>query len=55
MDIIARLSNAFLDNQLNDTLNTELMAEMEIEYIGKWNNGRPRRHINGSPGNIVVH
>ncbi|KAK0224629.1 platelet-activating factor acetylhydrolase, isoform II-domain-containing protein [Armillaria nabsnona] len=55
MTIIARLSNAFLDNQLNDTLNTELMAEMEIEYVGKRKDRRPKRHINGNPGNIVVH
>ncbi|PBK76340.1 hypothetical protein ARMSODRAFT_874734 [Armillaria solidipes] len=41
MNIIARLSNAFLDNRLNDTLNTELMAEMEIEDVGKQNNRRP--------------
>ncbi|KAK0429642.1 platelet-activating factor acetylhydrolase, isoform II-domain-containing protein [Armillaria borealis] len=54
MNIIARLSNAFLDNRLNDTLNTELMAEMEIEDVGKQNNRRPRKHINGSPGNIVI-
>ncbi|KAK0234052.1 platelet-activating factor acetylhydrolase, isoform II-domain-containing protein, partial [Armillaria fumosa] len=54
MNIIARLSNAFLDDQLNDTLNTELMAEMEIEYVGNRKDRRAKRHIYESSGSIVV-
>ncbi|SJL01785.1 uncharacterized protein ARMOST_05108 [Armillaria ostoyae] len=52
---ISRLSNAFLDNKLNETLNTELTSKMEIEIVGKRKDGRPKRQIKGGPGNIVVH
>ncbi|KAK0206350.1 platelet-activating factor acetylhydrolase, isoform II-domain-containing protein [Desarmillaria ectypa] len=55
MNIIARLSNAFLDNQLNETLNAELTSKMEIEIVGSWKDGQPKRQIKGGPGNIVVH
>ncbi|KAG7449029.1 uncharacterized protein BT62DRAFT_887202 [Guyanagaster necrorhizus] len=55
MNVIARLSNAFLDNQLNETLNTQRTSKMEIEIVGKRKDGRPKRQIKGSPGDIVVH
>ncbi|KAK0473074.1 platelet-activating factor acetylhydrolase, isoform II-domain-containing protein [Armillaria novae-zelandiae] len=56
MEIIARLSNAFLDNQLTDALNTEPTAEMEIEYYaGKRKDRRLKRRIYGSSGSIVAH
>ncbi|KAK0498588.1 platelet-activating factor acetylhydrolase, isoform II-domain-containing protein [Armillaria luteobubalina] len=55
MKSISRLSNAFLDNRLNETLNTELTSKMEIEIIGKRKDGRPKRQMKGGLGNIVVH
>ncbi|KAK0191153.1 platelet-activating factor acetylhydrolase, isoform II-domain-containing protein [Armillaria mellea] len=55
MKSISRLSNAFLDNRLNETLNTELTSKMEIEIVGNRKDGRPKRQIKGDPGNIVVH
>ncbi|KAK0468154.1 platelet-activating factor acetylhydrolase, isoform II-domain-containing protein [Desarmillaria tabescens] len=55
MNTIERLSNAFLDNQLNETLNTELTTKMGIEIVGKRKDGRPKRQIKGGLGNIVVH
>ncbi|KAK0230986.1 platelet-activating factor acetylhydrolase, isoform II-domain-containing protein [Armillaria fumosa] len=55
MKSISRLSNAFLDNRLNETLNTELTSKMEVEIVGKRKDGRPKRQMKGGPSNSVVH
>ncbi|KAF9464383.1 platelet-activating factor acetylhydrolase [Collybia nuda] len=54
MDVISKLSIGFLDDQLEQALKTVKTRKMEIEIIGKKKDGRPKRKLVGSIGDIIV-
>ncbi|KAJ7068452.1 platelet-activating factor acetylhydrolase, isoform II-domain-containing protein [Mycena amicta] len=54
MDRITTLSLGFLDDALDNTLKTVPTREMETVVVGKRPDGRPRRSLLGSVGDVVV-
>jgi platelet-activating factor acetylhydrolase len=54
MDIISQLSIGFLDGQLESVLETISTRKMEVEIIGKRKDGRPKRKLVGSVGDVIV-
>jgi platelet-activating factor acetylhydrolase len=56
MDIISKLSIAFLDGDLEEVLGSIPKRKMETEIVGKKKNkyGRPKRKLVGSIGEIIV-
>lgn len=54
MQVIVKLSVGFLDGQLENVLESIPKRKMEIEIIGKRKDGRPKRKLVGSVGDIIV-
>jgi len=54
METIAKLSLAFLDDKLDEILQTVPTAKMEIMTIGVKKDGKPKRKLVGHPGDVVV-
>lgn len=57
IDIVADVSIAFLDSeeQFKEKLETMETRKMEVEIIGKRKDGRPKRRLVGTLGEIIVH
>ncbi|KAF8897699.1 platelet-activating factor acetylhydrolase [Infundibulicybe gibba] len=54
LEVIARLSVAFLDGRLDSLLEETPTIPMRVEIIGKRKDGRPKRKLVGNVGDIVV-
>jgi len=54
MDTIAKLSLAFLDDKLDETLQTVPTTKMEVAVIGVKKDGKPKRKLIGNPGDVIV-
>lgn len=54
MDIITKLSLAFLDDNLDETLETVPTTMMEIAVIGVKKDGKPKRKLLGNLGDVIV-
>ncbi|KAG6831388.1 hypothetical protein H0H92_010990 [Tricholoma furcatifolium] len=54
MDLFSRLSIAFLDNQLDEALDCTSIKDMDVQIIGKKKDGKPKRRLGGSVGDVVV-
>jgi platelet-activating factor acetylhydrolase len=56
MDVISKLSIAFLDGNLEQALESIPRRKMEAEIVGKKKNkyGRPKKRLVGSIGEIIV-
>ncbi|KAG6869331.1 hypothetical protein C0993_000084 [Termitomyces sp. T159_Od127] len=54
MNIISKLSIAFLNNELEEDLSSASIREMEIKVIGKRKDGKPKRKLIGDVGDIIV-
>ena len=56
MDVISKLSIAFLDGRLEEVLELIPRRKMDAEIVGKKKNkyGRPKRRLVGSVGEIIV-
>lgn len=54
MTTITELSIAFLDGTLENTLDEFPTRKMEVEIVGKKKDGRPKRKLIGSVGDIIV-
>lgn len=55
MDVISRLSIAFLDGKVEDALGDVQTRNMEIEVTGKRKDGRPKRKLVGNVGDVIIH
>lgn len=54
MNAIAKISIGFLDGQLEQVSESVPNRKMEIEIIGKRKDGRPKRKLVGSAGDVIV-
>ncbi|KAG6821565.1 hypothetical protein H0H93_000074 [Arthromyces matolae] len=56
MNLITRLSVAFLDGTLDDTLDSTPIKEMKVELVGNEKNayGEPKRKLVGKVGDVIV-
>jgi len=54
METITKLSLAFLDDKLDEILQTVPTVKMEIMTIGVKKDGKPKRKLVGHPGDVVV-
>lgn len=54
MDVITKLSLAFLDDKLDETLRTVPTTKMDISIIGVKKDGKPKRKLIGNPGDVIV-
>jgi platelet-activating factor acetylhydrolase len=55
MDLLSRLSLAFLDGQMEDALRDAKPRKMEVEIIGKTKDGKLKRRLVGEVGEIIIH
>lgn len=55
MDVISKLSLAFLDGNMEDALRDVRTRKMEIEVIGKKKDGEPKRRCVGEVGEVIIH
>ncbi|KAG6854880.1 hypothetical protein C0991_012070 [Blastosporella zonata] len=53
-DILSKLSIAFLDGNLEEALGSTSTRKMEIKIVGKKKDGKPRRKLIGSAGDVIV-
>jgi platelet-activating factor acetylhydrolase len=54
MEVITKLSIGFLDETLEQALESVRTRKMEIEIVGKRKDGRPKRKLVGSVGDVIV-
>ncbi|KAF8076569.1 platelet-activating factor acetylhydrolase, isoform II-domain-containing protein [Lyophyllum atratum] len=54
MDVFSSLSIAFLDGNLEEVLSSTSTRKMEIEVVGKRKDGRPKRKLVGTVGDVLV-
>jgi platelet-activating factor acetylhydrolase len=55
IDLISKLSLAFLDGKIEDALRDVRTRKMEFEVIGKKENGEPKRRCVGEVGDVIIH
>jgi len=55
MDVISKLSLAFLDGNMEDVLRDVRTRKMEIEVIGQKKDGEPKRRCVGEVGEVIIH
>jgi platelet-activating factor acetylhydrolase len=55
MDLLSKLSLAFLDGQMEEALGEVKTRKMEVEIIGKLKDGKPKRRLIGEVGEIIIH
>ncbi|EGO27802.1 hypothetical protein SERLADRAFT_447019 [Serpula lacrymans var. lacrymans S7.9] len=55
MDIISKLSLAFLDGSIDNALDDIRTRKMEIKIVGIKKDGRPSRQLVGDIGDVIVH
>jgi platelet-activating factor acetylhydrolase len=55
MNLISKLSLAFLEGKIEEALRDVRTRKMEIEVIGKKKDGKPKRRCIGEAGEVIVH
>jgi platelet-activating factor acetylhydrolase len=55
MNLISKLSLAFLDEKIEDALRDVRTRKMEFEVIGKKEDGEPKTRCIGEVGDVIVH
>lgn len=54
IDIMSKLSVAFIEDKLEEGLASSSTRKMEVEIIGKKKDGRPKRRLVGVIGDVIV-
>ncbi|KAG6911247.1 hypothetical protein DXG01_003114 [Tephrocybe rancida] len=54
MDVLSKLSIAFLDGKLEEALRSTSTRKLEAEVIGKKKDGKPKRKLLGEVGDVIV-
>ena len=54
METITKLSLAFLNDKLDEVLQTVPTTKMETMVIGVKKDGKPKRKLVGLPGDVIV-
>jgi len=55
MDLISKLSVAFLDGKVEEALTEVRTRKIEFEVIGNNENGEPKRRCIGEVGDVIIH
>jgi platelet-activating factor acetylhydrolase len=55
MGLISKLSQAFLDGNIEAALGDVGTRKLEIEIIGKKKDGKPKRRCIGQVGEVIIH